>query len=207
MADDRRADDHPIVGDCRDRNCNLDRPLTTNLRRHLPATCSRIGSDRAPLGRLPELVHPDCRLSERLNPRSIAKNCSANCGASSPIAEWQSANGTDGHGWSLSWTGCALGPSSQDRRDMAFARRKAESRWRPQKATAGARLSDMGNSRDQTSRWQERASIPEKIFEREIMRRSAGCSRVHDTDEACRPAICLIVPDGRCLSSRNSLYR
>jgi hypothetical protein len=83
----------------------------------------------------------------------------------------------DEHGWSLFWTGGAPGPSSRNRRDMAFAWRKTESRRWLQKATADAWLPDMGNSRDQTSRWQERAAIPEKIFQHEIMSRSARCSR------------------------------
>jgi hypothetical protein len=63
---------------------------------------------------------------------------------------------------------------------MAFGWRKTESRRWLQMATADAWLPDMGNSRDQTSRWQERASIPEKIFQHEIMSRAA----VHNADEA-----------------------
>jgi len=42
----------------------------------------------------------------------------------------------------------------------------------------------VGISRDQTSRWQELAAIPEEIFEHEIMNRLAGCGLAR-----CRPGI------------------
>jgi hypothetical protein len=87
-------------------------------------------------------------------------------------------------GWSLFRTGGEPDASSRERRNPASAERKAESCVRPQKATTDARLSDVGISCDQTSRWQELAAIPEEIFEHEIMNRLAGCGLAR-----CRPGI------------------
>lgn len=88
----------------------------------------------------------------------------------SSIAGWLPASGGE-HGWSLFRTDAAPDASNRKQRDEAFARPNAGRRWRRLQTTTDAWLSDMGNSCDQTSRWQKRAAISEKIFEREIMSR------------------------------------
>jgi hypothetical protein len=50
----------------------------------------------------------------------------------------------------------------------AVAGGDAESEERPKKASTDTRLSDVGISYDQSSRWQKLAALPEEIFEREV---------------------------------------
>jgi hypothetical protein len=58
----------------------------------------------------------------------------------------------------------------QAARDLATSRehRDAENEARPKKASTDARLSDVGISRDQSSRRQKLAAVPEEIIEREV---------------------------------------
>ena len=55
---------------------------------------------------------------------------------------------------------------------------------RPKNASTDAGLSDGDISRDQSSRWQKFAAIPEEIFEREVQRKTQSCRRLMNSDQS-----------------------
>jgi len=54
---------------------------------------------------------------------------------------------------------------------------------RPKKASTGTGLSDVDISRDQSSRWQKFAAVPEEIFER-VQGKTQSCRRLVNSDQS-----------------------